>query len=203
VAEIQNFAHLSQDLWYAGYVVECDQCERLLNWGAEGSLTSAAPGRPVTGPPVGSRFSQSRVLCNCCLADRLYGDIGVWLIVALAASSGGDAGQAGVAQGPVTTALDALLRLNTAAGADQLVGLLGEEAKAPEVRAVVLQKARARVASMLGGAKSEPQSSKPKAESQSSGKEPPHRRGNRGIEPCTQGAPRSGGRRVCTPPAPE
>merc|ERR1712012_275041 len=142
---IQNWSHLADMLWYPGFVVVCDRCERSVEWGHEGNI-AGAPGR--------SRFSQWQVLCSTCMADRLYAEIGAWLVVALAASASEDPNVgSGVAQGPVTTLLDTLLQTSPAAscgGTDLLVALLGPEAEPPEVRETVLRKARNHVSTVLG-----------------------------------------------------
>lgn len=139
---IESFSSLADELWYPGFAVSCDRCERAVKWGAEGSIMGA-PGR--------SRFSQWQVLCNGCLADRLYGEIGAWLVVALAADRGGGVNGC-VAHGPVSALLEGLLKLcpGTGNGSDQLSMLLGKEAEAPDVRAVVLQKARTHIGRLLG-----------------------------------------------------
>jgi len=148
VRTIQNHCHLGAELWYPGFAVTCDRCDSHVEWGAEGNI-AGAPGR--------SRFTQWQVLCNACLADRLYSEVGAWLVVALAATTSEDPGVGcGVAQSPVTTLLDTLLSLGPLAegSTDMLVALLGPEAESPEVKTAVLRKARANVASLLSGGSS-------------------------------------------------
>lgn len=141
---IENFAQMGDSLWYPNFAVDCDRCDASVRWGAEGSFVST-PGQ--------SRFSQWQVLCSNCLADRFYSEMGVWLIIGLAASCNSDQeGTCSVAHDPIVSALDSLLRINPSAGSDQLTALLGKEAETPEVRAVVLQKARSQVAAVLGHA---------------------------------------------------
>jgi len=140
---IENFKHLVDDLWYPGFMVECDRCEQPVQWGMEGSIMGA-PGR--------SRFAQGQVLCNCCLSDKLYSEIGAWIVVALAAGSGADSGgSCSVAEAPVTSLLSTLVNLGPSgdAKADLLVAILGSDAEDPDVRSAVLRKARSNVGNLL------------------------------------------------------
>merc|ERR1712125_136376 len=86
---IQNFR--SHNLWYPKLSVQCDKCEQPVAWGKEGKLVGA-PGR--------SSFSHWQVLCNGCLSDRIYMEIGAWFVVALAAVAGSKA-QSNAVHGPV------------------------------------------------------------------------------------------------------
>jgi len=140
---IENITRFANDLWYPGFMVECDRCDQRVQWGIEGSIMGA-PGR--------SRFAQDQVLCNCCLSDKLYAEIGAWVVVALAA--GPAEGSGGVANAPVTSLLTSLIHLGSRGGAskgDLLISLLGAEAEDREVRTAVLRKARSHVGGLLGG----------------------------------------------------
>jgi hypothetical protein len=136
VANIDNFSSCAQELWYPGLVVECDKCEREIVWMENGG--------PV-GDNEKTRFANSQVLCDDCRVNRVYCDIGAWYVVQLAASCekpGNDASAA--AAEPFLGLLDSLTALTTA-GSDCLVQILGQEAASPEVRALVLDKARLRL----------------------------------------------------------
>lgn len=136
VTNIKNYSHLSGQLWYAGFAVECDRCEAPVKWGLDGHLMGS-PGR--------SRFSQRVVLCDSCLCERCYSDIGAWLVVALAASANGSHAAAAP---PVMSLIDSLLEFR---GVDRkLAAVLGPAVEVTEVRQTVLQKARSRVTAMLG-----------------------------------------------------
>ncbi|CAE8620398.1 unnamed protein product, partial [Polarella glacialis] len=144
VSEIENFSHLSEELWHDGsFMVDCDTCDSRILFGVGGSCVGAA-GRP--------RFAQNQVVCNSCLAERLFSEIGAWLVVALAsrAADGDHVELDRVAEEPVSSLVDALLQLGPGSRADTLVGLLGEEVSEAEARAEVLMKARSKVSSVLG-----------------------------------------------------
>lgn len=184
-ALVENFGNLGEELWYPGYMVECDQCEEPVEWGAEGTMTGAS-GR--------SRFSQWQVLCNTCVSDRLLAEVGVWFIVALAATCTGSAGgqhdeSVRVAEGPLLECFDKLLQLPPGAQPDQLTALLGKEAEVPEVRATVLRKARLRVPYVLGRPiKSEPAEEASEAAGASAGSGQPERGSTRGGSPGSKKA---------------
>lgn len=147
VTHIENYAGLSDQLWYGGFAVECDHCDQRIQWGLEGSFIGT-PGQP--------RFSQNQVLCNRCLSNDLYAKIGAWLVVGLAAScnsetcNGHPSPGLSIANEPISYLIDSLLKTVPITSYDQLVPLLGVEAQLPEVRATVLQKARAGVSIVLG-----------------------------------------------------
>lgn len=124
---VENHSGFGDDLWYPGFVVECDQCENPVEWGAEGSI-HGAPGR--------SRFAQYQVLCNSCQANRLYAEFGVWIIVSLASGRG-----CKEAMDSLQSVLASLKQMERCSMVDQLIALLGESALAPGVRNVVLEKA--------------------------------------------------------------
>jgi len=131
-------------LWYDGFVVECDRCERMLEWGLEGSVTGA-PGR--------SRFAQGQVICSSCAAERMYAEMGAWFAVALAADSthAGGVGSV-VAQEPISAILGNLMNLGKGrVRQDLLTSLLGPESEDADVRIAVLHKARSHVGRFLGG----------------------------------------------------
>lgn len=130
VKRIENVSRFVDVLWYPGFVVECDRCGESVQWGAEGCLMGA-PGR--------SRFAQGQVLCNCCLADKLYAEIGAWVVLHLASVT---EGTSGVAEVPVTSLLGSLVNLGSGGRGDLLVGLLGPEADDADVRTAVLRKAQ-------------------------------------------------------------
>jgi len=143
---IQNFCEQAETLWYQSCPVECDRCDRVLQWGAEGTFV---------GSPGQSRFTQSKILCSACVSDKLYTEVGAWLVVALAArGEPGDRSSSercvGVANGPIAGLLGALENVGPHSGKDQLVALLGEDAEDPDVRAAVLKKAKARVSQLFG-----------------------------------------------------
>lgn len=155
-------------------VVSCDQCDREVEWGLEGNMAGAA-GR--------SRFCQWRVICSTCTADRLYAEIGAWLVVALAAHSAEDPNmRSNIAQAPVTTLLDTLLGVGrTVITQDLLVTILGEEAQDPEVRRQVLRKARVHVPNILGDkpvVKEDPEEAEAAAEEAEAGDEAEHAHGD-------------------------
>jgi len=140
---IENFKHLIDELWYPGFMVDCDRCEQPVQWGLEGSIMGA-PGR--------SRFAQELVLCSACLSDKSYSEIGAWMVVALAAGSGKDSGgSCNVAQAPVTELLNKLIDLcgRGDGKADLLAQILGSDAEDSDVRSAVLKKARSNVANLL------------------------------------------------------
>lgn len=142
---IENFTEQAEVLWYSGYAVECDRCDRPLAWGSEGTL-SGAPGR--------SRFSQYQVLCNDCVADRLFTEVGAWLAIGLAANcDSGDSKRVdhpgSVARGPISALFDALAKVGPGAGRSQLSRLLGQRIENTEVCTVVLQKARSQVCELF------------------------------------------------------
>mmetsp|Transcript_29933 Transcript_29933/g.69626 ORF Transcript_29933/g.69626 Transcript_29933/m.69626 type:complete len:525 (-) Transcript_29933:209-1783(-) len=118
--DIKNYG--DDDLWYEGFAVECDLCETPLRWGLEGTML---------GSEAGSRFSQKQVLCNACLAEKLYAEVGLWLTIALAGTRSAD-GQSSIAKleatGPVMSHLETLCRLQPgSAGADLLTSTVGSE----------------------------------------------------------------------------
>lgn len=141
---IENHSALGPELWYDGFVVECDRCDRAIEWGAEGSNVMGSPGR--------SRFAQWQVLCSGCSAERVYAEIGAWFVVALAADSSDGAGVGGrVAEEPIVALLGSLAHLARGkVREDLLTALLGPEAEDPEVRGAVLRKARAHAPKFLG-----------------------------------------------------
>jgi len=128
ISQVVNFS--KENLWYPGYAVECDRCEQPVHWGEEGSYM---------GSPGQSRFAQGQVFCNACVAEKLYSELGVWLIVALAAGS--NTGGVSYARDNMCKLLEQLCGMASSARADQLVSLLGREVEDREVRTVVLQKA--------------------------------------------------------------
>jgi len=140
VTSIRNFS-CCEDLWYPNFAVDCNRCDAPVQWGAEGILMGA-PGR--------SRFSQWQVLCSSCLSDKLYGDLGAWVVVACAnlANNGADS-DGTIAYAPMEKLMNHLLQLCPKSGSDQLAALLGKEAEAPDVRAVILQKARTHLGELL------------------------------------------------------
>lgn len=136
--DIIDFKQLGTQLWYEGLAVECDECDELVQWGAEGSLTGAV-GR--------SRFSQPKVLCNRCLANRSYGQIGAWLLLGIAAGPDG-----AEILGSVENLIDLQVQLGRGGRvSDALVDLLGQEAEKPGARENVLLKARERIPNLLLG----------------------------------------------------
>lgn len=136
VTTIKSYSHLAGELWHVGFNVECDRCGGQLKWGSEGGLRGV-PGR--------SRFAQEEAMCGNCFAEQYYSEVGAWLIVGLAASA---SGTMAAATAPITSLIDSLLKNR---GADrQLAALLGPDVESPEIREVVLIKARSRVAAMLG-----------------------------------------------------
>jgi len=140
-SKIESLAPLGEALWYPGFVVQCDRCEQRVQWGQEGS---------IMGAPDRSRFAQDQVLCNGCLSDKLYSEIGAWVVVQLAAGRGGPS----VAQAPITSLLTSLINLGSRGcnpKSDLLVALLGCEAEDLEVRTAVLRKACQQVPQLLGG----------------------------------------------------
>lgn len=147
---MESFAGLGQELWYPGNPVDCNRCGHSVQWGVEGS---------ITGAPNRSRFSQWQVICNACLAERLFADVGVWLTIALAAGEQSDEGDCSMAVGPLGDLYGQLMQL-TMVRPDHLSSMLGKEALVPDVRQMVLEKARARLPSMLGGAGAAPAKAK-------------------------------------------
>ena len=123
ITRIEKWSGPAEKLWYSDFAVECDICEQPVKWGHEGSLM---------GEPGRSRFSQWRVLCNTCLADQIYAEMGAWLTVSLAARSEGQSGTGvDMASGPVTCMLDRLVDLSPHTGLDLLASLMGKEVEAP------------------------------------------------------------------------
>eukprot|EP00929_Paragymnodinium_shiwhaense_P053016 TRINITY_DN26549_c0_g1_i2.p1 TRINITY_DN26549_c0_g1~~TRINITY_DN26549_c0_g1_i2.p1 ORF type:complete len:752 (+),score=163.24 TRINITY_DN26549_c0_g1_i2:88-2343(+) len=153
---IQNFG--KEDLWYTGHVVECDRCEALVRWGEEGGFEPRP--RHVESTET-SRFAQTRVLCGACLVDQAYGNLGAWFVVSLAAdfsesaaSEGGAGGgpyKLGQTGGSMKQIMENILRLTGMAKTDSLAAVLGNKASsAPDVRKIVLQKARIRLLQLMG-----------------------------------------------------
>mmetsp|Transcript_124447 Transcript_124447/g.248220 ORF Transcript_124447/g.248220 Transcript_124447/m.248220 type:complete len:468 (+) Transcript_124447:30-1433(+) len=137
MVDIKNFSGCAQELWYPGLVVECDKCDRDIVW--------METGGPV-GDPDKTRFANPQVLCDDCQANRVYCDIGAWYIVQLAASceKPGTGAPSAAASDPILGLVDSLTTLSTT-GSDQLVKILGREAECPEVRSLVIDKARKRL----------------------------------------------------------
>lgn len=135
-SEVADCRHHGQELWYEGFAVECDECDAPVEWGQEGSL-AGAPGR--------SRFAQMQVLCNRCLSNNLYGQVGSWLLLGVAAGA-----QGVEVLGPVETILDQLLLLGKPGPVnDLLIGMLGVEAEYDGARENVLIKVRDRLPQLL------------------------------------------------------
>lgn len=148
---IENFSEDADDLWYQGFAVECDRCDQPVSWGLEGSLLGAAGI---------SRFAQWQVLCGSCLADKLYAEIGAWLVVGMVAGdTNEDHNSWHVALRPIVNILDMLAPLNLNGKPDQLVALLGEQALNPEVRETVLKRARGNAQGLLKGKGEKPSKS--------------------------------------------
>lgn len=136
VVPIANVSADGDSLWYQGFAVECDRCDQPVRWGAEGSMLGA-PGK--------SRFAQWQVLCNGCFSDRLFSEIGAWLVVGLMSAAEGDGNEPpqgwGVAREPVGSVLETLSRLELSGKPDQLSALLGQDAQMPGVRDEVFRRA--------------------------------------------------------------
>eukprot|EP00931_Biecheleriopsis_adriatica_P096362 TRINITY_DN7000_c0_g1_i4.p1 TRINITY_DN7000_c0_g1~~TRINITY_DN7000_c0_g1_i4.p1 ORF type:complete len:409 (+),score=98.85 TRINITY_DN7000_c0_g1_i4:39-1229(+) len=139
VIDVDNYCKFQEDLWHAGdFLTDCDICESRIHFGQQGT-SMGAEGR--------SKFAQGQVVCNSCLAQRHFEDIGAWFIVSCASRA---AGVSCDAAAHVLPLVESLLQLGPGCRPDKLVGLLGGEVASEEARAEVLEKARRTIRTVLG-----------------------------------------------------
>jgi len=145
VHEIKSFRDCD-DLWYDRILVECNRCNREVEFGTD-QYHMSSEGAEGRGP-----MAKWHVVCSSCIGDLTLQEMGAWLVIGLTASANDikadQTSNARVAEKPLIDLVDRLSHWNTrGARFNSLESLLGQATS--DIRETIFAKARSSVSRFL------------------------------------------------------